>query len=148
MAATVCLVGEQGVGKSYIFNRLTRKSTSTSYCMSVKPSFAKYENNVVLYDLPGCKRFRQYNNLYLRKADACIVVYNNTVEKERWKKEIYEITRQQIPILFCTKSVKKRKVDIFLKDIHHQTTISINLVDYLFGLVSVTNEVNHQCVIQ
>lgn len=147
MAATVCLVGEQGVGKTYIFNKLTKKCTGTSYCMSVKPSFAKYEN-VVLYDLPGCKRFLQYNNLYLSKADACIAVYNNTVEKERWKKEIYEITRQQIPILFCTKSVKKSKVDIFLKDIYHQATISVNLIDYLFGLVSATNEVNHQCLIQ
>lgn len=146
MSATVCIVGNNGVGKTQIFNRLTQKST-TSYCMTVKPTFSKYKNTL-LYDLPGCNRFQQYNNLYLKKADACIVVYDKTVEKDRWKKEIYIVTRQQIPILFCTKNIQKNKIDLFLKDIERQPTVSVHLIDYLFGLVSATNEANHQCLIQ
>ena len=86
----IIIVGESFVGKTCIVNRFTQSKFSNQVAPTTSVGFSskklKVKNsdkeiNVQIWDTAGSERFRALNKIYIKSADAAIIVYDITSKK-------------------------------------------------------------------
>jgi len=93
------LIGDSGVGKSSLLKQLTEKSFVPDMRTTVGVEFSLHEMTIdekkirtQIWDTAGQERYRALTNLFYRKANGIILVYDITAHSsfrglERWREE-------------------------------------------------------------
>lgn len=100
-AFKVAMIGVSGVGKTSIVTRYARNKFTTDHVATIGTSWVSAEveltdDRVVLniWDTAGQEKFRSLIPLYMRNADACVIVFS-LVSRESFTAvdEIYQYAR-------------------------------------------------------
>ena len=108
----IIIVGESFVGKTCIVNRFIQSVFSNQVSPTSSVGFSskqfKVNNsdktiNVQIWDTAGSEKFRALNKIYIKSADAAIIVYDITSKKsfeelDYWIKQIKEICINKVII--------------------------------------------------
>ena len=93
------LIGDSGVGKTSLLNRFVTEEFSQTYKATIGADFMRKEIvvddkhvSLQLWDTAGQERFQSLGSSFYRGADACILVYDITLQKSfdsiiSWKQE-------------------------------------------------------------
>jgi len=83
----IIILGDSGVGKTSLLVRYVKRQFSSSYKATIGADFLSKEvevdNKIVtlqIWDTAGQERFQGLGNAFFRGADACVVVFDVTVE--------------------------------------------------------------------
>lgn len=95
----VIVLGDSGVGKTSLLNRFVTEEFSQIYKATIGADFMRKEIiiedkhiSLQLWDTAGQERFQSLGSSFYRGADACILVYDITLQKSfdsiiSWKQE-------------------------------------------------------------
>lgn len=95
----VIVLGDSGVGKTSLLNRFVTEEFSQTYKATIGADFMRKEIviddkhvSLQLWDTAGQERFQSLGSSFYRGADACILVYDITLQKSfdsiiSWKQE-------------------------------------------------------------
>ncbi|MFX1514878.1 MAG: Rab family GTPase [Promethearchaeota archaeon] len=120
----ICLIGDGGVGKTSLRERLLGEGFESTYILTIGADFATYETDIEdehykfqIWDLAGQQRFDVVRAVYYRGSHGAILVFDQTRPEsfsnlEEWKREMFTHVRRKIPfIVLGNKSDLKGKVD-------------------------------------
>ncbi|OHS93944.1 GTP-binding protein YPT31/YPT8 [Tritrichomonas foetus] len=110
MKAKIVLIGDSGVGKTSMINRLTKNEFTIDYTPTVGGNVANYVINTDkgtvhfgVWDTAGQEQYRSLVPLYFQGADAIVIVYDITERRSfnslsEWTSLIRENLRPDILI--------------------------------------------------
>jgi len=93
----IVILGDSGVGKTSLLVRYVKKQFNAAYKATIGADFlskeVEVENKLVtlqIWDTAGQERFQGLGNAFFRGADACVIVFDVTVENsfnrlEEWR---------------------------------------------------------------
>ncbi|KPA76550.1 putative small Rab GTP binding protein [Leptomonas pyrrhocoris] len=123
------LLGESGVGKSSVVQRLMKNAFSESINSTVGASFFRYtcnvgEDTVVYFDIwdtAGQERFKSLASMYYRGAAAAMVVFEinlaDTFEKAKfWVRELHVNSPETLVVLVGNKKDLESERQVSLAD--------------------------------
>lgn len=139
----IVIVGDGGVGKSSLVNRMTNDQFNEEHLTTIGIDFAvktvRWNNKIVkvqLWDTAGDPRFRGIASSYYRGAHAVWVVFDQTnrmsfLNVARWLHEVHQYASESIELcLIANKS--DRQDDIVVDEKEIRTLAHKNKVDVLF----------------
>jgi small GTP-binding protein len=120
----ICLIGDGGVGKTSLRERLLGEGFESTYLLTIGADFATYETIIddrqykfQIWDLAGQQRFDVVRAVYYRGSHGAIMVFDQTrpdsfTNLEEWKKEMFTHVGRKIPfIVLGNKSDLKSRID-------------------------------------
>uniref|UniRef100_UPI00398D6A5B Rab5 n=1 Tax=Leishmania donovani TaxID=5661 RepID=UPI00398D6A5B len=123
------LLGESGVGKSSVVQRLMKDAFSEKLNSTVGASFFRYTSNVDddtavhfdIWDTAGLERFKSLASMYYRGAAAALVVFDivsaDTFEKARyWIRELQANSPETVVMLVGNKKDLESERQVSLAD--------------------------------
>lgn len=120
----ICLIGDGGVGKTSLRERLLGEGFESTYLLTIGADFATYEIDIEndhfkfqIWDLAGQQRFDVVRSIYYRGSHGAIMVFDRSrpesfANLEEWKKEMFTHVGRKIPfIVLGNKSDLECRID-------------------------------------
>ena len=120
----ICLIGDGGVGKTSLRERLLGEGFESTYLLTIGADFATYQTEIEnvqykfqIWDLAGQQRFDVVRSVYYRGSHGAILVFDQTRPEsfsnlEKWKKEMFTHIGRKIPfVVLGNKSDLKSGID-------------------------------------
>jgi len=107
----VCIIGDGGVGKTSLIERLVGKGFHSTYVITIGADITTYSTVIdeeqcrfQFWDLAGQQRFNAVRTLYYRGSHGAILVFDRTrlisfANLEHWKNELFRFVGHKIPIV-------------------------------------------------
>ncbi|MFX1283246.1 MAG: Rab family GTPase [Promethearchaeota archaeon] len=120
----VCLIGDGGVGKTSLRERVLGEDFESTYLLTIGADFAIYQADIdghiykfQIWDLSGQQRFDIVRAVYYRGSHGAILVFDQTRPEsfsnlENWRKELFTHVNRRVPfILLGNKCDLRSKID-------------------------------------
>ncbi|MFX0051419.1 MAG: GTP-binding protein [Candidatus Hodarchaeota archaeon] len=107
----VCIIGDGGVGKTSLIERLVGKGFHSTYVITIGADITTYTTVIdgeqcrfQFWDLAGQQRFNAVRTLYYRGSHGGILVFDRTrpvslANLEHWRKELFRFVGHEIPVM-------------------------------------------------
>ena len=120
----ICLIGDGGVGKTALRDRVLGKDFESTYLLTIGADFAIYQAIIEghqykfqIWNLTGQQRFDIVRAVYYRGSHGAILVFDKTRPESfsnpgNWKNELFTHVGRKVPfILIGNKSDLKSNID-------------------------------------